>query len=530
MRPVLCLIAAALITACSSAPVAVDGSPGASANLDLSPVTANHKGSALPANWHKDAVFMQIYVRGYKDSDGDGVGDFKGLTEQLDYLEWLGIKGIWLMPMMASQDRDHGYAVTDYRSVEPDYGSMEDFKTFLAEAHQRGIGVIIDYVINHSAKQNPLFIDSDLSRAGKRDWYVWTHNNLNWPNWSNDNVWRPGTNGNYYAVFWEQMPDFNLRNDEVISFHKNNLRHWLNMGIDGFRFDAVGTLIENGKGEIFNQPENAEVMLQMRQAMAEFDNRYLICEMPDDSGLAASEKFCGSAFNFPMRAAILGSARFGRAKSTLISGYDNVHTEKMGMFLANHDGFAGDRVMVQLGGNEGRYRTAAATYLLSAGVPYIYYGEEIGMTHSVGHGVQYKDHALRGPMSWSADTITAGFTNGKPFRAPATNVSSHNVESQQSQDHSLLQAYRGLIALRNSEPALRHGSQRSVPVNNDKIYAFTRSAEGDELLVVINYSDSPQPLSIQVLNTGNWQTLSDSPAASAALMLPPLSYHVWKRQ
>ncbi len=184
MRPVLTLIAAALLTACSSAPVTVDNSLGASAKLDLSPVTASHTASALPANWHKDAVFMQIYVRGYKDSDGDGVGDFKGLTEQLDYLEWLGVKGIWLMPMMASQDRDHGYAVTDYRSVEPDYGSMADFKAFLAEAHKRGIGVIIDYVMNHSAKQSPLFIDSDLNQAGKRDWYVWTNDMLNWPNWS----------------------------------------------------------------------------------------------------------------------------------------------------------------------------------------------------------------------------------------------------------------------------------------------------------------------------------------------------------
>lgn len=530
MRFLLSLIAAALISACSSAPVAVDSTPGASAKLDLSAVTAANRSSALPASWHKDAVFMQIYVRGYKDSNGDGIGDFKGLTEQLDYLEWLGVKGIWLMPMMASQDHDHGYAVTDYRNVEPDYGSMDDFKTFLAEAHKRGIGVIIDYVMNHSAKQNPLFIDSDLSRAGKRDWYVWTNDMLNWPNWGSENAWRPGTNGSYYAVFWDQMPDFNLRNGDVLDFHKNNIRYWLNMGVDGMRFDAVGTLVENGRDGMFNQRENADIMLQMREVMAEYDNRYLVCEMPDNAEFAGSPRFCGSAFHFPMRAAILGSARFGRAKSNLISGYDSAQTQNMGMFLANHDGFAGDRVMVQVGGNEDRNRTAAATYLLSTGVPFIYYGEEIGMGHSVGHGVQYKDHSLRGPMSWAPDATTAGFTKGKPFRAPATNVTSHNVESQQWQDNSLLQAYRGLIALRNSEAALRHGSQRSVPAGSDKIYAFTRTAGNDELLVAINYSDKAQPMATSVLTAGKWQPLTDSPAAAATVTLPPYSYHVWKRQ
>lgn len=528
MRALGPIIAAALLAACSSSMAPVNNEPGVSAKLDMSPVSVTNKASTLPADWQKDAVFMQIYVRGYKDSNGDGIGDIKGLTEQLDYLQWLGIKGIWLMPIMESQDHDHGYAVTDYRSIEQSYGTTADFQAFLAEAHKRGIGVIIDYVMNHSAYQNPLFLDSDANRAGKRDWYVWRDDQPFWPNWSSENTWRPGSNGYYYAVFWDQMPDFNLRNQDVLDFHKNNLRYWMNMGVDGFRFDAVGTLVENGRDGMFNQRENGEIMQQVRAVLAEYDNRYLVCEMPDNAEFAGHSSFCGSAFQFPMRAAILGSARFGRVKDNLVSGYNNKQTENMGMFLSNHDGFAGDRVIVQVGGNEQRNRTAAATYLLSTGHPFIYYGEEIGMNHSVGDGVLYKDHALRGPMSWTADPKTAGFTSAKPFRAPANNVADHNVDSEQWQDDSLLLLYRNLIQLRNSEPALRHGSQEALASGSNKIYAFRRTAGNEQIIVAINYGDNTQTLATPALANGHWQALTSSPAAAATITLPPFSYHVWK--
>lgn len=530
MRFLLCLTAAALITACGSAPVAVDSSPGASAQLDLSPVAASHKSSTLPADWQRDATFMQIYIRGYQDSDGDGIGDFNGLTSRLDYLQQLGVKGIWLMPMMASQDRDHGYAVTDYRRVEPDYGSLADFKTLLDEAHKRGIGIVIDYVMNHSAFANPLFLDALEQRAGKRDWYLFSEQEQYWPNWGSENAWRTLGQQHYYAVFWDQMPDFNLRNGDVLEFHQNNLRYWLNLGVDGFRFDAVGTLVENGRNDMFNQPENARIMQQMRAVLAEYDNRYLVCEMPDNALMAGGDDFCGSAFHFPMRAAILGSARFGRVKEQLVSGYDAEQTQQMAMFLANHDGFAGDRVMVQLGGNEARYKVAAATYLLSAGIPFIYYGEEIGMGHAKGHGVQYKDHALRAPMSWESDSEHGGFSRGLPFRALASNVASHNVAQQLADPASLLASYRQLIALRNAEITLRRGSQHSLESGHGAIYAFSRQHGQEQILVAINFGDQPAEAHLPQLAQGQWQPLAESSAAASRIMLQPFSYQLWKKR
>ncbi|HNW61762.1 MAG TPA: alpha-amylase family glycosyl hydrolase, partial [Piscinibacter sp.] len=224
--------------------------------VDKSPVVAADPGSTLPADW-RQGVFAEIFVRGYKDSNGDGIGDLRGLTQSLDHLQNLGVTGLWLMPITRSQDGDHGYAVADYRSIEPAYGSLADLDELLAQAHARGIGVIVDYVMNHSAAQHPAFVNANSSGSNAyRNWYLFQASQPQ--GWSvyGGNPWRSGNGGYYYAPFWDQMPDFNLKNAEVVDFHHDNLRFWLNRGIDGFRFDAVGNLVENGAGAWLNQPEN----------------------------------------------------------------------------------------------------------------------------------------------------------------------------------------------------------------------------------------------------------------------------------
>ncbi len=487
--------------------------------LDLAPVAVTSPQSSLPEDWYKQAVFMEIYVRGFNDSDGDGIGDFNGVTEKLDYLADLGIRGIWLMPMMKSQDRDHGYAVVDYRAVEPDYGSEADFKRLLDEAHRRGIGIIVDYVINHSAAQNPLFLDSAAGRGGKRNWYNWSDSYQNWPNWGNNPSWHYHDSGSYYyGIFWDQMPDFNLRNLDVVGYHQDSMRYWLNMGVDGFRFDAVGTLFENGRSGMLNQPENHQFLLNVVQPTVHaYDNRFMVCENPEDSITTA--RSCGSAFYFGLHGSIMASAKFERAKSRLTRDIKRAPISQMSTILANHDSFAGGRVYMQLAGDEGKYRSAATTLLTLPGIPFIYYGEEIGMAHSQDQHDPDPDHRLRTPMSWSGDPNTAGFTSGKPFRALASNVETHNVDAQLADPDSLLAHYRALIKLRNRYPALHSGSFTPLQQSNDKVLLFMRESPEQQMLVAINYSDQPQQVEHPMLDQC-WQDASSSqPNTQAALTI-----------
>lgn len=460
--------------------------------LDLSPVEVEDRDSGLAEGWHREAVFMEIYVRGYKDSDGDGIGDFRGLTDKLDYLQDLGIGGIWLMPMTESWDDDHGYAVEDYRRVESDYGTMEDFQTFLDEAHARGIGVIIDYVMNHSARANPLFRDSLRRVGGKRDWYVWSAQNPGWTNWGGDPSWHLGLGGFYYGVFWDQMPDFNLRNPEVLGFHFDNLRYWLNLGVDGFRFDAVGAFVENGGDAWESQEENYAIMVQVREVLGAYDKRFLICEEPAQPQRAARDDACGAAFAFGLNYELVGSARDGVTRAAVPEYVEAAPIAQMGVLLANHDYFAGDRLIEQLDGDERKYRLAAATALTLPGIPFLYYGEEIGLGAARGQGPG--DWRIRAPMSWTGDPERAGFTTGTPFREVAKNAATHNVADQEGDPDSLLAFYRSMIALRNDHESLSTGDFTSLQA--DEVLAFLRASASETSLVVLNYGPEARAVTL----------------------------------
>ncbi|MDO6686486.1 MULTISPECIES: alpha-amylase family glycosyl hydrolase [unclassified Agarivorans] len=457
--------------------------------VDMSSVAVDDQ-PALAKDWYKGAVFMEIFVRSYKDSDGDGIGDFKGLTSQLDYIADLGVEGIWLLPFSESSDKDHGYEVVDYRSIESDYGSREDFDEFLAQAHARGIGVIADYLINHSSGDNPVFADSNNNAGGKRDWYMWQDSDPKWTNWSGDSSWHKGQYGFYYGIFQSNMPDFNLQNEEVIQFHYNNLRYWLNAGMDGFRFDAMTHLVENGPNQWSAQPENAAIMYGIQQlVMEDYSNRYMICEDSSDSLAAAQQSFCGSAFSFYLNKAIMSAVGSGSSDQTSMSYWLNQSSlDSMGLLLANHDSFAGQRIFEQFSGNEAKYRLAAATLLTLPGQPFIYYGEEVGMAHTKNSG---GDYLLRAPMSWTAD---GGFTSGTPYREIANNSANYNAESQMADNSSLYHHYKNLIQLRKATPALRNGNLTLL--NQGEVLAFTRTTAGSNVLVVFNYSESPQTPSI----------------------------------
>jgi alpha-amylase len=451
---------------------------------DIGPVDVVKRDNGLAPAW-RQGPFMEVLVRAYQDSNGDGIGDLNGLTSRLDYLKELGITGLWLMPIFKSEDRDHGYAVANYREIEPDYGTLADLDRLLAEAHKRGIGVILDYVINHSAASHPAFESAyDSRKSPYADWYIFSEDRpQGWNTFSGD-PWREGNQRWYYAVFDQQMPDFNLRNPAVVDFHLNNLKFWLNRGVDGFRFDAVGVLIENRAIAWENQPENHVLMKKVQDLVASYGNTTMVCEAPSDPGAFAAADSCGKAFAFGLQKHIVGNVKIGRVRDDMLSFLRKQPVGRMATLLSNHDHFAGARLAKQFAGDEKSYRVAAAALLTLPGVPYLYYGEEIGLSHS--EPVAYTDQSLRGPMSWSGQR-NAGFTTAdKPFRPLVENWKTHNAEAQKADANSLYHWYRQLIALRRAEPALAAGdltllSERDVPV-----LAFTREHEGSRVLVLIN--------------------------------------------
>ena len=477
--------AALLLAACGGGG---GGSTGPLPSFDTSAVAAADAGGMPNADW-RAGPFAEIFVRGYQDSDGDGIGDLKGLTSRLDYLKDLGVTGIWLMPITRSQDHDHGYAVSDYRNVEPAYGSLDDLNALVAQAHARGIGVVLDYVMNHSAAQHPAFVNANSGSGNAyRNWYIF---NSPCPGgWSiyGNNPWRSGTDGCYFAPFWDQMPDFNLKNTTVVTWHQDNLRFWLNRGVDGFRFDAVGNLVENGPSAWENQPENFALMGNIRDMVGgSYANRFLVCEGP--SAPLAFATACGSAFAFGHQSDLINAAKGDTTAIANLANYFRTAPAAMSTMLSNHDSFAGQRAMDQFNGDEAQYKLAAATYLLQPGTPFIYYGEEIGMrgaSANIGD-----DPKLRTPMSWtSSNTGSGGFTTGTPFRALSSNVATNNVQVQQANNTSLFNWYKAVIAARQANPALRSGTHVSATATGTTL-SFQRATSSQRAVVMINYGSGP---------------------------------------
>jgi glycosidase len=523
-----------LLAACGGGAGADNGAPPPPAvetpTVEVGTVAKSDPGSALPEGWQHGA-FMQVFVRSYQDSDGDGYGDLRGLTQRLDYLRDLGVKGLWLMPVTASQDRDHGYAVTDYRGIEADYGSLADFDELLSQAHARGIGVVVDYVINHSAAKHPLFANARSSTSNPyRNWYVWEPLKPTGWNIYGADPWRSSPGGGwYFAAFWDQMPDFNLREPAVVNWHHDNLRFWLNRGLDGFRLDAVGHLVENGPTAWDNQPQNDALLRDAAALSSSYERRLLVCEGPGDPQRYADA--CGSAFAFGHHARIVEAAKGSPSAVRAIADYFGSAPATMATMLANHDSFAGQRIYDQFGGNLAQYRLAAATYLLMPGTPFIYYGEEIGMAGAASLG---GDPRLRTPMSWTSDGANAGFTVGRPYRALSANVATANVAAQVSDAQSLLSFYKAMLALRNVHPSIARGTYEQALAEGN-VLSFRRR-HGDELAVVsINYASNAATLVLSALPAS--ATLSTAfPAGHAAvtsdaqgqltLSLPPRSITV----
>jgi alpha-amylase len=486
------------LTAGAIAADAVLGVPSQGTAIDVSPVPEIRQASALPQGWQRGA-FMEVFVRAYKDSDGDGVGDLKGLTQQLDYLKDLGIKGIWLMPITASADGDHGYATTDFRAIEPAYGTLEDFDELLRQAHARGMGVIMDYVINHSARAHPLFVSAQTGPASPfYDWFVWEKDApAGWDIWGK-NPWTSTAAGHYFGTFGPHMPDFNFRNPAVLAYHQDSLRFWLNRGLDGYRLDAVPHLVENNAKDWNDQPESRRLTGELMALITAYPQRHVVCEATANPQVYAAPDICGSAFAFGLERNIVQAAKGDKKAIQAVADYFTTAPQTMATFVANHDIFAGVRLWDQMRGNRAQYKLAAASYLLQPGTPFIYYGEEIGMAGLVGLP---GDEPLRAPMSWAADTRRGGFTSGTPFRPVSPNVTRYNVAAQLADPHSLLAFYKSMLALRNNLPSLASGSY-DAPQVQGRVMAYRRTLGAESTLVVTNYGKKSARIRLDQLAPG----------------------------
>lgn len=472
------------------------------------------RGSELPADWQHGA-FAEIFVRAYRDSDGDGVGDLRGLTQSLDYLQQLGVRGLWLMPITPSQDHDHGYAVTDYRDIEPAYGSLSDFDELVRQAHARGIGIVVDYVLNHSAAAHPFFQAAAASPTSRfRAWYMWRDNAPSgWQIMGKDPWVRTG-NGAYLAQFSATMPDFDLTNPAVIAFHEDNLRFWLNRGIDGFRFDAVSHLVEHGPNAWFDQPENYLLMGRLRALVQSYPRRYIVCEAARDPQSYAASTACGAAFALDRAPDFAAAAGGNRAAIRRVAEYFRSAPASIATMVSNHDLFAGERLWDQVHGDLAQYRLAAATYLLQPGTPFVFYGEEIGMGSAPG---LQGDSKLRVPMSWTGAVDNAGFSSGTPFRPLARNAARQNVAAEAGRADSILAWYRALLELRNRYPSLSRGGYET-PFVVGKLMGFRRTEGAQTSWVLINYGKKAAkvPAGWMDLRAGETRQVFPAPGVGAS--------------
>ncbi len=439
-------------------------------------------------HWWNDAVFYEIYVRGFQDSDGDGIGDLPGLTSRLDHLndgdpatdDDLGVTGIWLMPINPSPTV-HGYDAVDYYAVNPDYGTLADFQTFLAEAHARGIKVIIDLVLNHCSNQHPWFTASALEDPQYRDWFRWSASDPGETGpWGQD-VWHWGASGWYYGLFWGGMPDLNYETPAVKAEMFDVAAYWLDtVGVDGFRLDAV-LYIHEQPGQLMNTPETFQFWQDYTSHVKSVEpDAFSVGEAWTASSTVVQyveQDRLDVCFEFDLAYAMLAAVNGADAvylASKASQVYNLYPYLQYATFLTNHDQ---NRSFSWLGQDVGKAKAAAALYLLQPGVPFLYYGEEIGMTGEGPH--EY----VRTPMQWDGGP-NAGFTTGTPWFPVNDDYVVRNVADLDVDPNTLLNWYRKLIHTRNGSSALRRGEYIPLTSSKAPVMAFLRD-DGDQLVLCL---------------------------------------------
>jgi glycosidase len=461
------------------------------------PCGAQVASSPRDADWKRGTVCYEIFIRSFYDSDGDGIGDINGLIEKLDYINDgtrdmsrdLGAGCIWLMPVAASPSY-HGYDVKNYYRVNPEYGTNEDFKRLVTQAHRRGIRVLVDMVLNHASNEHPYFKDALLNPGSPyRDWFRWsaTKPDIKGP-WGQD-VWHksPVRDEYYYGIFWHGMPDLNYDHAPAREEAKKVATFWLQeMGVDGFRLDAIPYLVEEGN-KLSGTPGTHALLREYAAHIRRVaPNAYTVGEVWDSVGsmLPYYPDQLDSHFAFAASDALLEAVRTGSAKR-LIEPYLRlqraVPAERWSPFLRNHDQ---TRTLTELKGDIARNKMAVTLLLTLPGLPFVYYGEEIGMTGDK------PDPRLRTPMHWTRGPA-AGFTRGAAWEPLQPDSMTANVEVQQEDPSSLLNLHRRLIHLRGANEPLGSGELVPLMASSEAVAAYLRRSGNRVVLVVANLGATP---------------------------------------
>ncbi|WP_270886722.1 glycoside hydrolase family 13 protein [Pedococcus sp. 5OH_020] len=570
-------------------------------------VTDSQVDSAEPAvddQWFRETVVYQVYPRSFQDSDGDGVGDVQGIISRLDYLQQLGIDVLWLSPIYTSPQDDNGYDISDYQDIDPTFGTLADVDELIAQAHGRGIRIVMDLVVNHTSDEHPWFLESRASRDNaKRDWYWWRGPRdgrhageegaepTNWESFFSGPTWElDETTGEYYLhLFSRKQPDLNWENVQVREAVYAMMRWWLDRGIDGFRMDVInmiskvtslpdgeplpGRRLGNGSPHFLNGPRIHEFLHEMHESVFEGRPEKLLTvgEMP---GVTVQDAVL---YTDPARREVDMVFQFEHVNlDTRGHKWDRTHVDlrdlkaslgrwqeglaEVGwnsLYWNNHDQ---PRAVSRFGSDAPEYRVAAAKLLgtvlhLHRGTPYVYQGEELGMTNvpfataddfldiesvnyfreAVSAGSDPEDvlrnlrlgsrDNARSPMQWDSSEH-AGFTSGTPWARVNPNYPEVNAASAVADQDSVFHHYRRLIGLRHTEPAIPHGDFTMLAPDHPTLYAFTRSYRGTELLVVANFSPERLDLMDALADLDQWSSADlllgnlPDPASHTAALRP----------
>ena len=548
----------------------------------------------MPEAWWKERVFYQIYPRSFQDSNGDGIGDLRGIISRLDYLKSFGVGAVWLCPVYDSPNADMGYDIRDYEKIMAEFGTMEDFDELLREMHSRDIKLIMDLVVNHSSDEHRWFVESRSSRESPyRDYYIWRDGKdgrepNNWASFFTPSAWSydEGTDQWYLHLFSEKQPDLNWENPSVREEVYSMINRWFDRGVDGFRMDVISVLakapgLPDGKGTpgtggyVFSsehfafQPKLHEYLREMRRRC--FDGRNCMCV--GETSFVTTENANsvvgdGRELDLLFQFDLMDMDGEGSKWNTIpldVPKFKRIVAAWQGaidwntLFLGNHDQ---PRIVSRFGDTSSKElwkrsaKCLAALMYLQRGTPFIYQGEELGMTNApfetreqlrdveelnllalcrseaelewAWRGIKAKgrDNA-RTPMQWSAGE-NAGFTTGEPWIMLNPNYTGINAETEESDPDSVLNYYRALIALRNSTPALLYGDWRELLPESCQVVAYTRGLDGEEYAVLCNLSRKSATLPCRLGDFGE-PVLSNMPADPAADTLRPYEAQVLKK-
>lgn len=555
--------------------------------------------------WFREAVVYQIYPRSFQDSDGDGIGDVPGIISRLDYLQQLGVDVVWLSPIYTSPQDDNGYDIADYQDIDPTFGTLADVDELIAQAHARGIRIVMDLVVNHTSDEHPWFVESRSSKDNpKRDWYWWRPAReghilgeegaepTNWESFFSGPAWElDEATGEYYLhLFSRKQPDLNWENPEVREAVYAMMRWWLDRGIDGFRMDVINMIskvtslpdgkplvgspqLGDGTPHFLNGPRIHEFLQEMHAAVFEGRAEKLLTvgEMPgvtvEDAILYTDPERheVDMVFQFEHVGLDIGAHKWDRSRVDLrdlkasLGRWQEALAEVgwNSLYWNNHDQ---PRAVSRFGSDAPEHRVASAKLLgtvlhLHRGTPYVYQGEELGMTNvpfasaddfldiesvnyyrlasGAGGDVESilanlrlgsRDNA-RSPMQWD-DSPNAGFTSGKPWARTNPNYLEINAAAAVADDDSVFHHYRRVIGLRHTEPAIAHGDFHLLAPDHETLYAFTRSYQGTELLVLANFSSEDLDLAGTIDDLAGWDSATlllgnlGDPASPTATLRP----------